>query len=99
MKRAAAAFVPIDKPNEQRCLSEPPMKLVQDLERFRNKTRLEDQVLWRITGDRELGRNDEFRAGRGETLVRLKDLLEIAVQIPNGGIELCETDFHADSYA
>src|SRR5438034_10595717 len=70
------------------------MKFLQNLKRFRNKARFKDKVLWRIPGDREFGCNDEFGAGRGQTFVGLKDLFEVTAQIPHGGIELGEADFH-----
>ena len=70
------------------------MKLIQDLERFRNKARFEDQVLRWITGDREFGRDNEFGTVGGQSFVKLEDLFEIAPQIAHGGIELGEADFH-----
>lgn len=71
------------------------MKLFDDLERFRNKPRLENQVLRRITGNREFGRQDQVRAGGGEAFVGVDDFVEISLQIANRRIELCKTDFHA----
>src|SRR5437868_5950982 len=70
------------------------MKSLQYLKRFRNKARRKHKVLWRIPGDREFGCNDEFGAGRGQTIAELKDLFEVTAQIPHGGIELGEADFH-----
>src|SRR4029077_5264884 len=94
MKWPTAPFVPIDKADQQRGFPNTSMKFVQNLEGFRNKARFEDKVLGRIPGDRQFGCNDEFGAGRGQTFVRLKDLFEVTAQIPHGGIELGETDFH-----
>src|SRR5438552_1342034 len=94
MERSATSFVSIDKSYQQRRFADAAMKLVQDLERFRNKARFKDEVLRRITGDREFGRDNELGSVRGQAFVRLKDLFEIAAQIPHGGIELGEADFH-----
>src|SRR4030095_5158701 len=94
VKRPGAAFVSIDKADEQRGFPDAPMKFVQNLERFRDKTRFENKVLRRIAGDRELGCDDQVRAGCGQALVELENLLKIAAQIPNCGIELGEPDFH-----
>src|SRR6267378_1200189 len=94
MKWPTSAFVPIDKADQQRSFANTSMKLVQNLEGFRNKARFEDKVLGRIPGDRQFGCNDEFGASRGQTFVRLKDLFEVTAQIPYGGIELGESDFH-----
>src|SRR5438552_904289 len=94
MKRSAASFVSIDESNEQRRFADTAMKLIQDLERFRNKARFEDQVLRWITGDREFGRDNELGSIGSQAFVKLEDLLEITPQIPHGGIELGEADFH-----
>ena len=94
MKRSAASFVSIDKSDQQRGLSDAAMEFVQNLERFRNEARFEDKILGRITGDRQLGRDHEFGAGHGQTLVGLKDPFEITAQIADGRIELSEADFH-----
>src|SRR5260370_7136133 len=94
MKWSTAAFVPIDKSDEQGGFADTSMQFLHNLERFRNKARFEDKVLWRIPGDREVGCNDEFGAGRGQTFVRSKDLFEVTAQIPHVGIELGESDFH-----
>src|ERR1700687_3375016 len=94
MKRPAASFVSVDKADQQRRFADTAMQLVQDLERFRNKARFEDQVLRRITGDRQFRCDDQFGASSGQSFVRLVDLLEVAAQISHGGIELGEADFH-----
>src|SRR5436853_3658139 len=94
MKRSTSAFVSIDKAHEQRGFADATVQLVQDLQIFRNETRLKDQVLRGITGDRELGRYDQVGPGRGEALIRLEDPLEVAAQIANGRIDLGEADFH-----
>ena len=45
MKWSTAAFVPIDKADQQRSFANTSMKFVQNLEGFRNKARFEDKVL------------------------------------------------------
>src|SRR5205814_10471361 len=57
MKRPAAAFVPIDKANEQGCFADTAMKLLHNLERFRDEARFENKVLGRVSGDRKFGRD------------------------------------------
>ena len=71
------------------------MEFIHDREILRNELRLEDKVLRRITRDRKLGRDDEFRARRDEALVSGDDLIEITAQIPDRGIDLSEANLHA----
>ena len=41
------------------------------------------------------GRNDQFRSSRLQPVVSAGDLLKIAAQIPDDGIDLSEADLHA----
>ena len=71
------------------------MQLPEDLKSFWNKARFKNQVLRRIACDGEFRGQDEFRAASHQTLVCLEDLLKIASQISDDGIELGEADFHS----
>ena len=52
----------------------------------------QDEILGRISDERELGQHDEVGAvGRG-TIARAPDAREVAVDVAYRGIELCERD-------
>src|SRR4051812_30416950 len=53
MKWFAAALIPIDKPDEQRCPTNMLVQLLQDFGVLRNEARFENKVLWRVTSDGE----------------------------------------------
>jgi hypothetical protein len=71
------------------------MKLFHDLKSFGNKAGFEDQVLGRISRDHELRRQDNLSTGSGQAVICMNNLLKIALQISNNGIELRKSDFHA----
>src|SRR5438067_2242937 len=56
-KRFAAPLVAINKSDQQRRVSDASVQFLQDREIFRNKARLKNQILWRISRDRQLRRN------------------------------------------
>ncbi len=90
----AASFVTINEPDEQRRIADTSVQLCQQLQIFRNETRFENQILRRVSGHRQLGREHEFRARRREPLVRADDQLAISPQITHGRVDLSEADFH-----
>src|SRR6267378_56409 len=67
----------------------------EHFEVFRNKTRLKEEVLRRITSDGKFGSNHDFRAFAGELLVGGRNFLKIAAQITHGDIDLGKADLHA----
>ena len=71
------------------------MQLCQQLQIFRNETRFENQILRRVSGHRQLGREHEFRARRGEPLIRAGDQFAVSPQISDGRVNLSETNLHA----
>src|SRR5213595_4265156 len=95
MKWLAAPFVSINETDQQRRISDARVKFFQNTKILRDKTRFKNQVLRRISGDGQLGRQNQFRAGISKTLVRANDFLKIAAQIPYGRINLSKTDLHA----
>ena len=95
MKRFAAPLIAVNKTNKQSRVSDAGVKLIEDLEILRDKTRFEDEVLRRVSGNSQLRRQDQLRAGASETLVSADDLLKIATQIPDGRVNLSKTDLHA----
>ncbi len=70
-------------------------ELAQRVEGTVHEVRPREQVLRRIAGKRELGQDHEVGphggGDRGETSV------EIALDVPHGGVDLCECDAHAPS--
>src|SRR5947199_7176630 len=95
MKRFAAPLIAVNKTDEQSRISHARMKLIEDLEILRDKTRFEDEVLRRVSGNGQLGGQDQLRASGRETLVSAEDLLKIAAQIPDCWVNLSKTNFHA----
>src|SRR5262249_352308 len=61
-KRFAAPFVAINEPDEQRRVSDASVQLCQQFEIFRNEARFENEILRRISGDRQLRCKNEFCA-------------------------------------
>src|SRR5207253_8400927 len=94
-KRFAAPIVAINKSDEQRCIADTSVQLCQQLQIFRNETRYENQILWRISGHRQLGREHEFRARRREPLICAGDQIAISPQISHRRVNLSETNLHA----
>ena len=95
MKRLAASFVSINETDQQGRVSHARVKLLEDLEVLRDKTRFENQILRRISGDGQLRRQNQLRARSSEALISMDDLLEIAAQIPDSRVNLSKTDLHA----
>jgi hypothetical protein len=59
-----------------------------------NEARLENEILRRISGDRQLRRQHQFRACRSETLISANDQLTITGQIAHGRVDLRKTNLH-----
>src|SRR5437016_3537092 len=95
MKRLPASLVSVNETDEQSRVSHARMKLIEDLEILRNKTRFEDEVLRRVSGNGQLGGQYQFGTSGRETLVGADNLLKIATQIPDGRVNLSKTDLHA----
>src|SRR5207247_5121002 len=55
----------------------------------------EDEVLRRITANRQLRREHQLRARVREPLIRAGDLLKVAAQIAHGRVELGKADLHS----
>ena len=70
------------------------MKLLEDFEIQRDETRLEDEILRRITGQREFRSEDELRPAGDQFAISGNDAVLVAAEIADGGIELGKTDFH-----
>src|SRR5436305_12265221 len=94
VKGLPASFVSVHETDKQSRVSYARMKLIEDLEILWNKTRFEDEVLRRVSGNGQLGGQDQFRASGRETLIRADDPLKIAAQIPDGWINLSKTNLH-----
>src|SRR5947207_9417241 len=94
MKRFAAPLIAVNKTDEQSRISHERMKLIEDLEILRNKTRFEDEVLRRVSGNGQFWRQDQLRASGRETLVSADDPLKIAAQISNCWVNLSKTNPH-----
>ena len=94
VKRFAAPLVSVDETDQQTGTTDPRLQFFQDLEILRDELRFEEEILRRITGYGEFRGYDQFRSGRLQPLVGGGNLLEVAVQISDGRIDLSETDFH-----
>jgi hypothetical protein len=81
--------------DKQRRLSNMSVQFIDDRKILRNKTRLENQILRRISSDRQLRRQHEFRACCREPLVRTGDQFAVSSQIADRRINLSETNLHA----
>ena len=90
----AAAFVPINETHQQCCFAQPFLQPIEHRQIFRNEPRFEEEILRRITGNRQLRRNHDIGAGLHELIVSISDFLEVALQITDSGVDLCEADFH-----
>src|SRR5438128_9448707 len=95
VKRLPAPLIAVNETDEQSRVSHARMKLIEDLEILRNKTRFEDEILRRVSGNGQLGGQDQLRASGSETLVSADDLLKIATQIPDRRVDLSKTNLHA----
>ncbi len=84
----AASLIPIDKTDEQGGCAQTTMEPFQRLKIFGNETRFENQVLRRVSGDREFRSQNQFRTGCGKAFIGVRDLLKISAQIPDGQVEL-----------
>src|SRR5436309_47090 len=95
VKRFAAPLIAVNETDQQGRAPDARMKLIEDLEILRNKTRFEDEVLRRVSGNSQFWGQDQFGASGRETLVSADNLLKIATQIPDGRVNLSKTDLHA----
>src|SRR5205807_2809918 len=80
------ALVSFDVTDEQRRCGQSRLKFFEHLQILRDEPRLEDEVLWRITGDRKFRRQHQVRAGLVQSLVGSRDLFEVPAQIADGWI-------------
>ena len=94
-KRFAASLVAINEAYQQGCLSNAGVEFLQQFQIFRNKARFENQILRRISGDRQLRCQDEFCARRGEPFIGARDQFAISPQISHSQVNLSETNLHA----
>ena len=69
MKWPATSFISIDKSDEQSGIADALVKLIDNFKSLGDKTRFEDEVLRRVTGDRQLRGDYEIGAGGGQALV------------------------------
>ena len=69
------------------------LELVEDAAVLPHKMRFRQQVLGRVTGQRELGERDDVRALRLGRLDLREDLFRVAVQVADHGVHLGEGDF------
>ncbi len=69
-------------------------RLCKRLARRLQKAGAEQQVLRRIAGHRELGEEDEVRAGRSRLAERADDLVAVPAEVADDDIQLCERDPH-----
>src|SRR2546423_10003133 len=94
MKRFTAAFVAINETDQQCWFGQPFLQFVEHGEVFRNEARFEEEILWWISGHRQFWGNHDIGARASELIVGTGDLLEIAVQIADGRLNLSETNLH-----
>ena len=95
MKCFTASLIWIDESHHQCGSAQAGVQLSEDFEIVRNETRLKEQIFWGITGDGELGSEDEIGSFSGKLPVGRHDFCKIAAQITNGGIDLGKADLHA----
>jgi hypothetical protein len=75
----------------------PPARDVREgLEVVGDERAAEQQVLRGIPGDRQLGIDDQVRAGAGGVLGGDQDPLDVAVEVADRRVDLCECDPHTD---
>ena len=91
----AAPVVVINVTDEERDGAEALVQALECLEILRHEPRLEDKILWRITGDRQFGSQDQFGASGRESLVGGEDLFTVPTKIPDSEIDLRDADPHA----
>src|SRR5689334_11843443 len=94
MEWLTAAFVPINKTDQQCRFAQPFLKAIEHRQIFRNEPGFKEEVLRWITGNRQLRRDHDIGADLCELIVSGRDFLEVALQITDGWIDLRETDFH-----
>src|ERR1700757_2512867 len=94
-ERFTTPLVSIDIPDQQRSFADARMKFLQNRKIFRDKTRLKNQVLRRISGDRELGSQHQFSTCGSKALISTKDQIAIPAQITYRRVDLSKTDLHA----
>ena len=97
MERLArlALLLERDETHGQRHGADRALQPPQHLQVGGHETRLEEQVLRRIAGDGQFGRQDEVRARFDRALVGVEDFLVVARQVADHGVDLGEADFHA----
>ena len=69
-------------------------ELVDRAPRGPDEPRPQQQVLGRVAGDRELGKEDEVGAGLAGLVEAGEDLAAIAVEVADDGVDLCERESH-----
>ena len=68
--------------------------LLERLARRMQKAGAEQQVLRRIAGHRELGEEDEVRAGRARLAEGVDDPVAVAAEVADDDVQLCEREPH-----
>jgi hypothetical protein len=66
--------------------------LLDGAARRAHEPRPEQEVLGRIPGDGELGEDDEIRLCPSRAVEVAQDLLAVAVEVADDGVQLCECD-------
>ena len=94
MKWLAAAFVAINKADQQSGFAQPFLSAESSTARFSGTNRDLKRRSGRITGNRQLRRNHDIGPGLRELIVSSSDFLEVTLEITDRGINLRETDFH-----
>ncbi len=80
-----------DDRDDVACLSG---KLLEGLAGVREEVLLEQQVLGRVSGQRQLGEHDQLRAGLAGLTQACGDLLGVARDVADGGVQLAEGEAH-----
>ena len=86
--------VDIDEPDDERHIADRRVQFLKNLQIQRNKARLEDEILRRVTGERQLRGEHDLRATGNEITIRREDLFRVSAEVTNGRIKLGEADFH-----
>jgi hypothetical protein len=90
-----ASVAAIDEPDEDRRaagrLAREPLERVEVV---LHEHVAQDEVLGRITGDRELGEDDDVDGGFGRPSGPLDEQVDVAFEIADRGVDLAERDAH-----
>src|SRR2546423_12356850 len=81
------SLVPLDVTDQQRRFAEPRLEFLEDLQILRDEARFEDEVLRRITSDRQFRHQYQFRAVIRQPLIGGDDFLKVSAQGAHGRID------------